>query len=160
MERVEYEWPADLVWHLRERLACIAFYTAQIGVLWFAYLLVSSISGLKAFRLHYLCGRSDLKPRVQLSVWTISTVFVFLAVCGSHTDEQYSRVGRTRALYAVSSVLGGQYINFLFKMPRVLLVLLESGLWFVVCSWWGAYINHLFTKCIERVSLKLKLLNK
>ena len=116
--------------------------------------------GLKAFRLHYLCGRSDLKPRVQLSVWTISTVFVFLAVCGSHTDEQYSRVGRTRALYAVSSVLGGQYINFLFKMPRVLLVLLESGLWFVVCSWWGAYINHLFTKCIERVSLKLKFLNK
>ena len=32
-------------------------------------------------------------------LWTISTVLVFLAVYGSHTDEQYSRVGRTRALY-------------------------------------------------------------
>ena len=45
--------------------------------------------------------------RVAL-LWTISTVFVFLAAYGSHTDEQYSRVGRTRALYAVSLVVGGQ----------------------------------------------------
>ena len=26
-------------------------------------------------------------------LWTISTVFVFLMVYGSHTEEQYSRVG-------------------------------------------------------------------
>ena len=35
-------------------------------MLWFAYFLVSSISGLKVFQLHYLCGHSDLEPSVQL----------------------------------------------------------------------------------------------
>ena len=35
-------------------------------MLWFAYFLVSSISGLKAFQLHYLCGLIDLEPSVQL----------------------------------------------------------------------------------------------
>ena len=56
---------------------------------------------------------------------------VFLAVGGSHTDEQYSRVGRTRALYAVSLVLGGQCIKFRFGKPRVLLALLKMVL---ICS--------------------------
>ena len=58
-------------------------------------------------------------------------MFVFLAVGESYTDEQYSRVGRTRALYAVSLVLGGQCINFRFGKPRVLLALLEMVL---ICS--------------------------
>ena len=38
-----------------------------LGVLWFDYFIMSTISGLKAFRLHYLCGRSDLEPSVRLS---------------------------------------------------------------------------------------------
>ena len=38
-----------------------------VGVLWFAYFLVSSVPALKAFRFHHLCGRSDLEPSVQLS---------------------------------------------------------------------------------------------
>ena len=46
-------------------------------------------------------------------------MFVFLAVGGSYTDEQYSRVERTRALYAVSLVLGGPCIKFRFGKPRV-----------------------------------------
>ena len=58
-------------------------------------------------------------------------MFVFLAVCGSHTDEQYSRVGRTRAVYAVSLVLGGHCNKFRFRKARVLLALLEMVL---ICS--------------------------
>ena len=38
-------------------------------------------------------------------------MFVFLAEDGSYTDEQYSRVERTRALYAVSLVLGGHVLS-------------------------------------------------
>ena len=55
-------------------------------------------------------------------------MFVFLAVGGSYTDEQYSRVERTRALYAVSLVLGGPCIKFRFGKPRVLLALVEMVL--------------------------------
>ena len=58
-------------------------------------------------------------------------MFVFLAVGGSHIDEQYSRVGRTRALYAVSLVLGGQCIKFRFGKPRVLLA----------CRKWFRYVR-------------------
>ena len=54
------------VWHHRRRQACFAFYTALISVLCFAYFQVSSISGLKALRWHYLCSWSDLRPSVQL----------------------------------------------------------------------------------------------
>ena len=36
--------------------------------------------------------------------------------------------GRSRALYAVSLVLGGQSIKFRFRKPRVLLALLEMVL--------------------------------
>ena len=41
------------------------------------------------------------------------------------------RVGRTRDLYAVSFVLGGQCIKFRFRKRRVLLALLEMVL---ICS--------------------------
>ena len=58
-------------------------------------------------------------------LWTISTTLIFLAVYGSHTVEQYSRVGRTKALYAVSLVFGGQCLRFRLRKPMVLLALFD-----------------------------------
>ena len=46
--------------------------------------------------------------------WTFSIVFMLFAECGSQTVAEYSRIGRTKALYAVSFV-------FLFPIFRFLL---------------------------------------
>ena len=53
------------------------------------------------------------------------------AVCGSQTVAEYSRIGRTKALYAVSLVFLFPISRFLLRKPSVLFALL------VMVSMWG-----------------------
>ena len=53
------------------------------------------------------------------------------AVCGSQTVAEYSRIGRTKALYAVSLVFLFPIFRFLLRKPSVLFALL------VMVSMWG-----------------------
>ena len=104
MERVEYEWPADcsLASSRETNLYRILYSIDRRAMVRFLFV-VSSISEMKAFRLRYLCCRSDLEPIVQLSFEPFQPcLYSVLTVYGSHTGEQYSRVGRTRALYPFS----------------------------------------------------------
>ena len=52
-------------------------------------------------------------------------MLIFLVVYGSHTVEQYSRVGRIKALYAVSLAFGGQCRRFRLRKPKVLMALFD-----------------------------------
>ena len=70
-------------------------------------------------------GLKRFKTQRAALLWTISTMLIFLALYGSHTVEQYSRVGRTEALYAVSLVFGGQFLRFRLRKPKVLLALFD-----------------------------------
>ena len=53
------------------------------------------------------------------------------AVCGSQTVAEYSRIGWTKALYAVSLVFLFPIFRFLLRKPSVLFALL------VMVSMWG-----------------------
>ena len=56
--------------------------------------------------------------------WTFSIVFMLFAECGSQTVAEYSRIGRTKALYAVSFVFLFPIFRFLLRKPSVLFALL------------------------------------
>ena len=62
--------------------------------------------------------------------WTFSIVFVLFAECGSQTVAEYSRIGQTKALYAVYFVFLF-IIRFLLRKPSVLFALL------VMVSMWS-----------------------
>ena len=63
--------------------------------------------------------------------WTFSIVFMLFAECGSQTVAEYSRIGRTKALYAVSFVFLFPIFRFLLRKPSVLFALL------VMVSMWS-----------------------
>ena len=44
--------------------------------------------------------------------WTFSIGFMLFAECGSQTVAEYSRIGRTKALYAVSFVSVSRFLGF------------------------------------------------
>jgi hypothetical protein len=52
--------------------------------------------------------------------WTISILFMASFVCGFHTDEQYSIVGRTKVLYGAVFVSWLLTFKFLLKMITIL----------------------------------------
>ena len=52
--------------------------------------------------------------------WTFSIVFMLFAVCGSQTVAEYSRIGRTKALYAVSFVFLFPIFRFLLRLVRLI----------------------------------------
>ena len=56
--------------------------------------------------------------------WTFSIVFMLFAECGSQTVVEYSRIGQTKALYAVSFVFLFPIFRFLLRKPSVLFALL------------------------------------
>ena len=63
--------------------------------------------------------------------WTFSIVFMLFAECGSQTVAEYSRIGRTKALYAVSFVFLFPIFRFRLRKPSVLFALL------VMVSMWS-----------------------
>ena len=65
-----------------------------------------------------------------------------------------AELGRTRALYAVSLVLGGQSIKFRFKKPRVLLALLERVL---ISSFQRRSTDRYLTECTGSNTCPLSL---
>ena len=54
---------------------------------------------------------------------TASNLFLWSCLYGAHTEAQYSNLGCTKALYAVSFTFWGQLYRFLRRSPRTLFAL-------------------------------------
>ena len=61
--------------------------------------------------------------------WTFSIVFMLFAERGSQTVAEYSRIGRTKALYAVSLVFLFPIFRFLLRKPSVLFAFIADSVY-------------------------------
>ena len=117
------EW-LDLVW----RVGLVRYSSAlmSIKLLKILYIivsrnffrLVSSVSNFRSpsMKITLLVFLERFVTYLAALRWTISILLMASFVCGLHTDEQYSIVGRTKVLYALFSYPGCWPSGFFLKI--------------------------------------------